>query len=86
MEIEDPRIRSKYIIHIKRQENVETDMFSCLPSNTGDMDAILNHPPLYPHKPFLNKSLWDLTFIHHHKNKNEAFLKGRKENNQFIKL
>ena len=49
MEIEDPRIRSKYIIHIKRQENVETDMFSCLPSNTGDMDAILNHPPLYPH-------------------------------------
>ena len=48
-----------FLISKKDEKNIEADALNCLTMISGDMEALLNHPPLDPHNPLLNEKLLD---------------------------
>ena len=57
------------IQYIKGQFNIEADALSWLPTDTTSSEIMLNHPPVNPNNPFLNKNPLDLEFIKLHQAK-----------------
>ena len=51
------------IKYIKGQINIEADALSRLPMDPESSKIMLNHPPMDPHNPLLNKNPLDLEFI-----------------------
>ena len=51
------------IQYIKGHKNVETDALSRLPMDPKTTETMLNHPPMYPQNPLLNKNPLDLQYI-----------------------
>ena len=47
---------SPTIQYIKVQNNIEADAFSRLPIDINAHQIMLNHPPIDPHNPLLNKN------------------------------
>ena len=72
-------------MYIKGQKNVEADTLRRLPITAPDMESILNHPPLDPHNPLLDKNPLDLTHIQQYRNKDLALLKALIEDPHFSK-
>ena len=54
------------IQYIKGKTNIEANALSRLPTDTISTETMLNHPPLDPENPVLNKNPLDLEFIHPH--------------------
>ena len=58
----------KIINCIKGHKNIEADALSQLPITNESIEVMLNHPPIDPYNPLLNKNPMDLAFIHHYQN------------------
>ena len=54
---------SPNIQYIKGHNNVEADALSRLPMNLKATEAMLNHPPMDPQNPLINKNPLDLQYI-----------------------
>ena len=62
MEAKDPRIQSQYP-YVKGHKNVETNALSRLPMDLKATEVMLNHPPMDPQNPLLNKNPLDLQYL-----------------------
>ena len=47
---------SPTIQYIKGQDNIEAHVFSRVPIDKNTHEIMLNHPPIDPHNPLLNKN------------------------------
>ena len=72
--------------YINGHKNTEADTLSRLPISNDSMETMLNHLPVDPYNPLLNKNPMDLSFIHHHQNLDQALLKALKEDHHFSKI
>ena len=71
------------IMYIKGQRNIEADTLSCLPTQSPDMESMLNHPPFDPSNPLFNKNPLDIRFIKKYQEKDQALLKALREDQHF---
>ena len=71
------------IMYIKGQRNIEADALSRLPTQSPDMESMLNHPPFDPSNPLLNKNPLDLRFVKEYQEKDHASLKALREDQHF---
>ena len=46
---------------------------------------MLNHPPIDPHNPLVNKKPFGLTFIQHHETKDQVLIRALKVDKHFLK-
>ena len=69
-----PRIK-----YVKGQFIIDADALSRLSIDATSSEIMLNHPPLDPHNPLLNKNPLDLEFIQANQNKDMELLKALKE-------
>ena len=70
---------------IKGQCNIEADALSRLPTDTTSAEIMLNHPPLDPENPILNKNPLDLELIQSHQSRNVPLQKVLIEDKYFTK-
>ena len=73
------------IIYIKGHKNIEADALSRLPIITMDegMTSMMNHPPIDPNNPILNKNPLDLTFLQSFQQRDTALQTALKEDDHF---
>lgn len=60
--------------YIKGHKNTEANKLSRLSDDNSPIEVMLNHPPIDPYNPLLNKNPMYLTFIHHHQNHDQTLL------------
>ena len=70
-------------MYIKGQKNIEADALSRLPTQSPNIEAMLNHPPFIPSNPLLNKNPLDLGFIKDYQEKDHALMKFLNEDHHF---
>ena len=75
---------SPILQYVKVQDNVEADVLSRLPMDTEAHEVVLNHPPMDPNDPLLNKNPLDLKYIHECQAKDSELQKAFKLDDQFI--
>ena len=69
---------------MKGQDNVEADALSRLPKDQQAYETKLNHPPMDPSNPLLNKNSSDLKYIQEFQVKDSALQRTLKEDRRFI--
>ena len=72
--------------YIQGHKNIEADDLSRLPITHDNIEVMLNHPPLDPYNPLLNKNPMDLAFIQHYQRQDQALLKALQEDIHFSKI
>ena len=72
--------------YIKGQCNIEADALSRLPTDITSAEIMLNHPPLDPENPILNKNPLDLEFIQSHQSRDMPLQKVLVEDKYFTKI
>ncbi len=75
---------SPNLLYVKGQKNTEADALSRLPMMESGMECMLNHPPLDPYNPLLNKYPLDLELITQYQQKDTALLQAVKEDKHFF--
>ena len=75
---------SQIIQYVKGEDNLEVDALSRLTMDAESHEKMLNHPPMDPNDPLMNKNPLDLKYIHEYQVKDSELQKALQTDNKFI--